>query len=172
MFTSTLGPASVRPTTPKCSCSICSREVGPTSIQCIYCKRWVHSNWTRSEVEMEEVELTLLVLAHQTRFKVHVFRDDMGDWICSSCEGNPSHCAPVSSLSPIIITPTHTVTPTISHCDELCDVPLFNAHCDCPWGCPLQNSDSIRIVPVPLGFENYFPITYAPYLLPPLPALV
>jgi len=67
----------------------------------------------------------------------------VGVWVCLSCEGNP-RTPPCSNTHCYI---THCDTNCISHCDDgcfsycddQCDAPLSNAHCDCQWGCPLQN---------------------------------
>jgi len=37
------GPAPIRPRNPIYLCSVCSREVGRTSVQSSRCKKWVHS---------------------------------------------------------------------------------------------------------------------------------
>jgi len=49
--------------------------------------------------------------------------------------------------------------------------PLFNAYCDCPRGCPLQNPVSMCIVPLRAS-RIIFPNTYAPNLLPSPPTVV
>jgi len=94
------GPAPVCPTNPKYPCSVCSREVGRTSIQCqcSRCKRWAHSTYSGLPVP------TLRSLYSW---------GDVGGWVCSPCTAKPPH---------------HCDKLPLLHCDyqSHCDSPMIS----------------------------------------------
>jgi len=88
------GPAPVRPTIPKYPCSVCSHEVGRTSIQCSRCKRRVHS---------------ACFGLPGPNLRSMFSRGDVGGWVCPPCSANPPHQAPTTVMnhSSSTVTTTH-----------------------------------------------------------------
>jgi len=109
------GPVPVRLTKPIYPCSVCSREIGRTSVQCSHSKRWVHSTYSG-------------LPGPTLRFMFS--RSDVGGCICPPCSADPHHQAPtivmnhpstvttisphLTPISPTVTSTTVTTTPTVT----------------------------------------------------------